>query len=172
MAVPMNTRNSLVGTWKLTSVKFELTDTSESIDMYGPETLGFLILTAEGRFMVIETVRDRQPPQNDDDNAALFKSMIAHHFAVVQSRRRWTSLRRWVKAPPNQEFVTQNTVQQTDQSLHVKGAICGGLEFSPRGARRRHYRLRRDRLHCVPSAKPGLERARSAAQRCRGGNAA
>src|SRR5262245_642407 len=23
---------------------------------------------------------------------------------------------------PNQEFVTQNTVQQTDQSLHVKGA--------------------------------------------------
>ena len=27
-----------------------------------------------------------------------------------------------VEAPPNQEFVTQNTVQQTDQSLHVKGA--------------------------------------------------
>src|SRR5258705_10214655 len=39
-----------------------LTDTGESIDMYGPEPLGFLILTAEGRFMVIETVRDRQPP--------------------------------------------------------------------------------------------------------------
>jgi hypothetical protein len=50
--------------------------------------------------------------------------------------------------------------------------ICGVLEFSPRGARRRHHRLRRDRLHCVPSAKPGLERARSAAQRCRGENAA
>src|SRR5262244_883701 len=27
-----------------------------------------------------------------------------------------------VEAPPNQEFVTQNTVQQADQSLHVKGA--------------------------------------------------
>src|SRR5258708_13522575 len=27
-----------------------------------------------------------------------------------------------VEALPNQEFVTQNTVQQTDQSLHVKGA--------------------------------------------------
>jgi hypothetical protein len=50
--------------------------------------------------------------------------------------------------------------------------ICGVLEFSPRGARRRHHRLRRDRLHCVPSAKPGLERARSAAQRCCSGNAA
>ena len=27
-----------------------------------------------------------------------------------------------VEAPPNQGFVTQNTVQQTDQNLHVKGA--------------------------------------------------
>src|SRR5262244_3855618 len=27
-----------------------------------------------------------------------------------------------VEAPPNQEFVTRNTVQQTDQNLHVKGA--------------------------------------------------
>jgi hypothetical protein len=59
MAVPMNTRSSLVGTWKLVSVKFELTDTGETIDMYGPEPLGFLIVTAEGRFMVVETVRDR-----------------------------------------------------------------------------------------------------------------
>jgi hypothetical protein len=62
---------------------------------------------------------------------------------------------------------TQNTVQR--QTCTSREPICGGLEFSPRGARRRHYRLRRDRLHCVPSAKPGLERARSAAQRCRGG---
>src|SRR5262245_12914315 len=44
--------------------------------------------------------------------------------------------------------------------------ICGVLEFIPRGARRRHHRLRHDRLHCIPSAKPGLERAQSAAQRC------
>src|SRR6516164_3101156 len=50
--------------------------------------------------------------------------------------------------------------------------ICGVLEFIPRGARRRHHRLRRNRLHCIPSAKPGLERAQSAAQRYHGGNAA
>src|SRR5438132_2667133 len=78
MAVPMNTPKSLVGTWKLVSVNFELTDTGESTDMYGPDPLGFLVLTAEGRFMVIETARDRQPPQNDADNAALFKSMLAY----------------------------------------------------------------------------------------------
>ena len=75
MTLPRDTRNSLVGTWRLVSVKFELTDTGESMEMYGPEPLGYLILTAEGRFMVIETVRDRQL---DADNASLFNSMMAY----------------------------------------------------------------------------------------------
>ena len=89
MTFNTETRNSLVGTWKLVSVKFELTDTGESIDMYGPEPLGYLILTAEGRLIVIETVRDRQPPQNDVDNAALFKSMLAYsgHCRVPDDNR-------------------------------------------------------------------------------------
>jgi len=78
MTLPRDTRNSLVGTWQLVSVKFELTDTGESMDMYGPEPLGYLILTPEGRLMVIETVRDRRPPQNDVDNAVLFMSMLAY----------------------------------------------------------------------------------------------
>ena len=57
--------------------------------MYGPEPLGYFILTAEGRLMVIETVRDRQPPQNDVDNAALFKSMLAYsgHCRVLDDNR-------------------------------------------------------------------------------------
>jgi hypothetical protein len=76
MTLPRVSSNSLVGTWQLVSVKFGLSDTGESIDMYGPEPLGYFILTAEGRLMVIETVRDRQPPQNDVDNAALFKSHV------------------------------------------------------------------------------------------------
>jgi hypothetical protein len=89
MTFKTDPRNSLVGTWKLVSVKFELTDTGESIDMYGPEPLGYFILTAEGRLIVIETVRDRQPPQNDDDNAALFKSMLAYsgHCRVLDDNR-------------------------------------------------------------------------------------
>ena len=84
-----DTRISLVGTWQLVSVKFELNDTGESIDMYGPEPLGYLILTDEGRFMVIETVRDRKLPQNDADNAALFKSMMAYsgHCRVLDDNR-------------------------------------------------------------------------------------
>ena len=78
MTLPRDTRNSLVGTWQLVSSKFELTDTGESVDIYGPEPLGYLILTAEGRLIVVETVRDRPLPQNDADNALLFKSMLAY----------------------------------------------------------------------------------------------
>jgi hypothetical protein len=86
MTLPRDTRNSLVGTWQLVSVKFELTDTGESMDMYGPEPLGYLILTAQGRFMVIETVRDRQP---DADNASLFNAMMAYsgHCHVLDDNR-------------------------------------------------------------------------------------
>jgi lipocalin-like protein len=89
MTLPRDTRNSLVGTWQLVSVKFELTDTGESMDMYGSEPLGYFILTAEGRLMVIETARDRQPPQNDVDNASLFKSMLAYsgHCRVLDDNR-------------------------------------------------------------------------------------
>src|SRR5262245_54326791 len=89
MTLPRDTRNSLVGTWQLVSVKFELTDAGESIDMYGPEPLGYLILTPEGRLIVIETVRDRPLPQNDVDDASLFKSMLAYsgHCRVLDDNR-------------------------------------------------------------------------------------
>ena len=89
MTLPRDTRNSLVGTWQLVSSKFELTDTGESVDIYGPEPLGYLILTAEGRLIVVETVRDRPLPQNDADNALLFKSMLAYsgHCRVLDDNR-------------------------------------------------------------------------------------
>ena len=75
--------------------------------------------------------------------------------------------------PTQGRVLTQKQGSTDRPELARQGSpICGVLEFSPRGPRRRHHRLRRDRLHCVPSAKPGLERARSAAQRCRGGNVA
>ncbi|HEX3217785.1 MAG TPA: lipocalin-like domain-containing protein [Aestuariivirgaceae bacterium] len=87
--MPRGKRNSLVGTWQLVSAKFELSDTGESIDMYGPKPLGYLILTAEGRLMVIETVRDRQPPRSDVDNAVLFRNMLAYsgHCRLLDDSR-------------------------------------------------------------------------------------
>ena len=37
--------NQLVGTWKLVSIQFEFEDTRERVDMYGPNPLGYLVLT-------------------------------------------------------------------------------------------------------------------------------
>jgi lipocalin-like protein len=78
MSAPSDASSKLVGTWQLVSVKFEPADTGEAVDMYGPDPLGYLILTAEGRMMVIQTSRNRQPPRNDADLAELFKSLIAY----------------------------------------------------------------------------------------------
>jgi len=89
----------------------------------------------------------------------------------IHSRTQYPSPKPMTRATPrvcNSEHGSTDRPELARQGSPIRGV----LEFSPRGARRRHHRLRRDRLPCVPSAKPGIERARSAAQRCRGGNAA
>jgi hypothetical protein len=70
-------RNPLVGIWKLQLIQFEFADTGESVDVYGPNPSGYLILT-EARMMAIVTRSDRMPPKEDADGAALFKTMMAY----------------------------------------------------------------------------------------------
>src|SRR5262245_23740641 len=92
--------------------------------------------------------------------------------AMIWRISRRNSIIRWQGYRVSASRLAESNFRYTQELARQGSPICGVLEFSPRGARRRHHRVRRDRLHCVPSAKPGLERARSAAQRCRGGNAA
>src|SRR4029450_21638 len=70
-------RNPLGGIWKLQLIQFEFADTGESVDVYGPNPSGYLILTGEGVMMTIVTRSDRMPPKEDADGAALFKTMMA-----------------------------------------------------------------------------------------------
>jgi hypothetical protein len=70
--------NPLVGTWKLVSLKFEIGDTGESGDIYGPDPLGYLILTDNGRMMAVLTSADRAMPKEDADYAAIFRSTLAY----------------------------------------------------------------------------------------------
>ena len=76
--MPQNDRSSLIGVWKLKSIQFELADTGEAADMFGPNPSGYLIHTDEGRMMVILTRSDRAPPKEDADGSALFKTMMAY----------------------------------------------------------------------------------------------
>ena len=69
---------SLVGLWKLKSIKFEAADTGEVADVFGPNPSGYMIHTDEGRVMAILTRADRAPPKEDADGSALFKTMMAY----------------------------------------------------------------------------------------------
>ena len=77
-AKPTAKVRQLIGTWQLVSIQFELADTGECVDMYGPNPSGFVILTDGGRFMGIVTSADRAPPTNEADRAALFETMMAY----------------------------------------------------------------------------------------------
>jgi len=67
----------LVGTWKLISspTKFEGGDT---IEAFGPNPKGRLVLTSDGHWIVVITRADRGPAKNSDEKAALLDSMLAY----------------------------------------------------------------------------------------------
>ena len=68
----------LVGTWKLVSMQFEFEDDEERVDIYGPAPLGYMILTEDGRVIVLVTASGRTPPKDDAGNASLFSSMMSY----------------------------------------------------------------------------------------------
>jgi hypothetical protein len=69
--------NSLVGTWKLVSWQV-IPENGPPQDVFGAHPKGFLILTREGRSMVLTTAEKRQPGMGEAERAALHKSMLAY----------------------------------------------------------------------------------------------
>lgn len=70
--------NALVGTWKLASCFMEDIETTEKKALWGEHPNGYIVLTPEKRWIVIQTAEGRKSPQTDDDRAAAFKSMLAY----------------------------------------------------------------------------------------------
>jgi hypothetical protein len=68
----------IVGTWKLISLQFVITDTGESQDMYEADPLGYLVITPDKRMMTIVTSKDRVASDGASGDAALFKTMMAY----------------------------------------------------------------------------------------------
>jgi hypothetical protein len=70
-----------IGNWRLLSLRFVVSQTGASAEMYGADPIGHLILTAEGRMMTVITRRDRPVPATEADEAALFRGMMAYSGA-------------------------------------------------------------------------------------------
>jgi hypothetical protein len=77
-SVLANDSATLVGTWKLVSFVNEFQDGSEPRRAYGNHPTGYIIFTADGRFMSVVEAEGRKPPENDEQRAAAFRSMIAY----------------------------------------------------------------------------------------------
>jgi Lipocalin-like domain len=69
---------ALVGTWKLLSCFMEDIETGERSAIWGEHPNGYIVLTAEGRWIVVQTAEGTTAPQTDDDRAAAFRSMLAY----------------------------------------------------------------------------------------------
>ncbi len=69
----------LIGTWKLLVSDIEYQESGAREPYFGVGTpSGYLILTPEGRMMVLLASGERHPGQTDEAQAALFRSMIAY----------------------------------------------------------------------------------------------
>ena len=71
-------RAKIIGTWKLTSYEAELQATGERTAALGKNPTGYVIFTAEGRFMTVLTGDGRKAAKTDQDRADLMKSMLAY----------------------------------------------------------------------------------------------
>lgn len=73
-------RNSerLIGTWKLVSCVLEDVETKEQKHVWGEHPNGYIVITPEGRWTVIQTAEGRKAPQSDGDRLAAFKSLLAY----------------------------------------------------------------------------------------------
>ena len=69
---------ALVGTWRLVSCFMEDVETNEQKLVWGKHPNGIIVMTPEGRWIVIQTAEGRTAPKTDEDREAAFRSMLAY----------------------------------------------------------------------------------------------
>ena len=67
----------LIGTWKLVSWLTRF-DGGETVEPYGPNAKGRLVLTPDRRWIIILTAADRKPAKSVEEKAALLDSVLAY----------------------------------------------------------------------------------------------
>ena len=117
---------NLVGVWKLVSWQV-IVDNEPPQDVFGSHPKGYLILTREGRAIVLTTAEDRTAGTTEGARAALHRSMLAY-----SGRYRIEG----------HDFVTH-----VDASWNEE---WNGTE------QRRHFRVERDKLFVESAPAPSM----------------
>ena len=78
----MVANKELIGTWKLLSCVLEDVETKERKPVWGANPNGYIVMTPEGRWIVIQTAEGRRAPQKDEDRIAAFKSRCVFPSAI------------------------------------------------------------------------------------------
>src|ERR1700750_802048 len=68
------TRDSLLGSWKLTSARYRMSDNGEVIDEH---IQGFCTFDANGRWTAVAVPSDLDAPESDAERSAIFSRTIA-----------------------------------------------------------------------------------------------
>ena len=119
-------RPVLAGTWRLVSWQV-IVDGQAPQDVFGKHPKGFLVLTPEGRSIVLTTAENRRAGMADTDRAALHKSMLAY-----SGRYR----------VEGHDFITRVEVSWNEE--------WNGTE------QRRHFRIEGDRLFIESEPAPSI----------------
>ncbi len=69
--------DALIGTWKLVSWQV-IVENEAPQNVFGSNPKGYLVLTREGRSIVLTTAGNRKGGMGDAERAALHKSMVAY----------------------------------------------------------------------------------------------
>jgi Lipocalin-like domain len=126
LAVTAERRHPLTGSWTLVSWQV-ISEDGTPQDAFGVAPKGYLVLTPEGRSIVVTTAADRKSGMDDPSRAALHKSMVAYSGRYrVEGSDFITS----VEVSWNEEW------NRTDQ--------------------RRHYRIEGDRLFIESAPAPSI----------------
>ncbi len=117
--------HTLVGTWKLLSWQVIVDGVPQ--DVFGPSPNGYLVLTPEGRSIVLTTALNRKGGMDDVSRAALHKSMLAYsgRYRVEGS-----------------DFITTVEISWNEE--------WNGTE------QRRHYRIEDDKLFIETAPAPSI----------------
>jgi hypothetical protein len=68
-------KDQLIGSWKVLSYKAQIVGQDNWREPIGSNPKGYVIFTAEGRFIQFITASGRKPPTNDAERVALLNSV-------------------------------------------------------------------------------------------------